>query len=126
MDALDFFHSQREEVLTGTYYPVRPKTDAQHGTEFSYDVVNESDRSYSMLIEALKTDRTVCTIKSSDKINFQIKGYVRTQDGIFWQISGFVKKLISQRKQALRILKETVDTEYIIRLIEADNPMGLK
>lgn len=126
MDALDFYHIHSHEVLTGTYYNIRPKTDASHGVEFSYDIVDAPDRSYANLIETLHTDKTVSTIKTSDKVDFKVKGYVRTQDGLLWTISGFIKHPISERKQALRILKETVDTEYVLRLIEVDNPMGLK
>ena len=125
MDALDFFRIHREEVLTGEYFPKRPKTDADHGTPFNYDIVDESDRSYALLIEALKTDKTICTIKTVEKLNFIIKGYIRLQDGGLWQITGFSKHLLSARKQALRFTRETVDTEYVIRLIEAENPMGI-
>ena len=127
MDYLDFLAVSDEEVLTGTYYNRRPKTIDDSGQPFQYDIVNESDSSYAKVLDAIETVREIMTITTNDDCGFKIKGYISTQDGSFWQITGIVKKLVKQEnKQALRWLKKTIDTEYIIRLLQVDNPWGLK
>ena len=127
MDFLDFLTVKDEEVLTGTYYKRKPITTDDGGLPFSYDIVNESDRTYSTMLNTLQTEQAVQTIVTNDLVGFKVKGYVVTQDGILWQITGIVKRLVkAENKQALRILKQTIDTEYVIRLIAVDNPMGLK
>lgn len=127
MDYLDFLTVKDEEVLTGNYYKRRPITTEDGGLPFSYDIVNESDKNYSTIINNLQTEQVVQTIRTNDLVGFKIKGYVVTQDGILWQITNIMKRLAKpENKQALRILKQTIETEFVIRLIAVDNPMELK
>ena len=127
MDFLDLLTIKDEEVLTGTYYKRRPKTTADEGISFSYDIVDESDRNYSKLLDNLKTEQVMQTIKTNDLCGFKTKGYVVTQDGRFWTITGIITRLVKrENKQALRVLKQTIETEYVIRLLQVDNPMELK
>lgn len=127
MDYLDFLTIKDEEVLTGTYYDRLPFSNKDNGIPFQYDIVDEKDKSYTTLLNTLQTEQSLQTIKTNDMCGFKVKGYVATQDGLLWQISGLIKRIIRpNNKQALRILKESIETEYVIRLIEVDNPMGLK
>ena len=127
MDYLDFLTIKDEEVLTGTYYARLPLSNKDNGIPFQYDIVDEKDKSYTTLLNTLQTEQSLQTIKTNDMCGFKVKGYVATQDGLLWQISGLIKRIIKpNNKQALRILKESIETEYVIRLIEVDNPMGLK
>ena len=128
MDYLDFIRSTKaEEVLTGTYYVRRPLTTQDVGIRFNYDIVDESDRSYSTLLNNIEEVYEIQTIKTSDLKDVNVKGYVVTQDGVMWQVSGAIKRLINQNsKQALRFLKRTNETEYIMRLVKVENPWGLK
>lgn len=127
MDYLDFLTIKDEEVLTGTYYSRMPITLSDEGIRFSYDIVDENNRAYATMLNTLQTEQAVQTIKTNDLCGFKVKGYVATQDGLFWQITGIIKRLVKrENKQALRLLKQTIETEYVIRLINVDNPMGLK
>lgn len=127
MDFLDLLTIKDEEVLTGTYYNRRPKTTADVGISFSYDIVDESDRNYSKLLDNLQTEQVMQTIKTNDLCGFKTKGYVVTQDGRFWTITGIIERLVKrENKQALRVLRQTIETEYVIRLLQVDNPMELK
>lgn len=126
-DFLDFLQIKDEEVLTGTYYDRIPLTSNDVGLHFQYDVVNESDKSYTTLLNTIETEQSLQTIKTNSSCGFKVMGYVVTQDGLLWQITGIIKKLVKQEnKQALRILKESIETEYLIRLSEVANPMELK
>jgi hypothetical protein len=127
MDFLDFLTIKDEEVLTGTYYNRRPKTIEDVGISFQYDIVDEKDETYSKLLDAIETTKALQTIKTNDLCGFKVKSYVITQTGELWQITGIVKRVVKpENKQALRVLKTTVETEYVIRLIEVENPWGLK
>lgn len=127
MDFLDLLTIKDEEVLTGTYYNRRPKTTADVGISFSYDIVDVSDRNYSKLLDNLQTEQVMQTIKTNDLCGFKTKGYVVTQDGRFWTITGIIERLVKrENKQALRVLRQTIETEYVIRLLQVDNPKELK
>lgn len=116
-----------EEVLTATYYEKYPELPRDKGVRFGYDIVDESDRQYAKLLDNIKGERTVITIKTDDDIDFKTTGYIATQDGGFWQIMGVVKYIKHQNtKEALRFLKTTIQTSRIMRLIEVENPMQLK
>lgn len=126
MDFLDFLTIKDEEVYWGTYYSKRPKSYKNHGIGFSYDVVDPNDKNYAKLLENLRADKATLTIKTNDMCGFAIGGYIATQDGEFWQINGISKRDNPENKQALRNLTFTVNTEFVIRLINVENPMELK
>ena len=108
-----------EEVLQGTYYSVYPELPRDKGVGFHYDIIDESDRQYAKLLDNIKGERTVITIKTDDDIDLKTTGYIATQDGGFWQIMGVVKYIKHQNtKEALRFLKTTIQTSRIMRLIE--------
>lgn len=127
MGLTDVMTIHDEEVMTGTYYARLPSNPRDLGEEFHYDIVDESDKAYSRILDNLKGERTVLTIKTDDKIDVKVTGYVATQDGLFWQVTGVITRIVHpDTKQALRLLKETVQTAKIIRLIDCDNPYELK
>jgi hypothetical protein len=124
---LPFLVVKDEEVLTATYYNRIPETPQDVGDEFQYDIVNEKDKTYSTILNGLQTDRATCSIVTDDDCGFKINGYVATQEGSFWQITNIVKRLVrKENKQALRFMKETAETEYLLGLVEVDNPWELK
>ena len=125
-DYLSLIKNDEEEVLEGKYYARRPVLPADVGLEFSYDIVNESDRTYAKLLDNLQTETSLLTIKTNDAKGFKVKGYIVTQDERLWQIQGIIVKRMTENRQALRILKETNETEYVLRLTEVANPWGLK
>ena len=127
MDFLNFLTKKDEEVLKGTYYNREPKTPTDVGVSFKYDIVDESSRAYAKLLDSLESDRTYQTIKTNDACGFEINGYVATQEGGLWIITNFIRHLaVPDNKQALRFVKRTASTEYVIRLMQVDNPWGLE
>ncbi|MBO7214004.1 MAG: hypothetical protein J6V66_00755 [Clostridia bacterium] len=127
MDFLDSMKIMDEEVLTGTYFEQIPETPKDKGVFFEYDIVDESDKSYARLLNNIQTEETFQTIKTDDSIDFKVKGYVVTQDGLLWQIAGIIKRLKHDgNKEALRIIKETIQTSRIIRLTQVENPWELR
>jgi hypothetical protein len=128
MSLLDFLKDKSEEVLTANYYPALPRVPSlAQPMLFSYGIVNESDKSYAKLLDQLQTTMKTMTIHTDDDCGFKIDGYVATQDGSLWVIAGLVESLVNENtKQALRFMKKTIQTKYVLRLVGIDNPMGLK
>lgn len=127
MDFLDLLHIKDEEVLSGTYYARRPKTPQDSGVPFEYDIVSESTQTYATILGNLRADTTFQTIKTNDLCDFKKNGYCATQEGGFWQIVQIETRIVSPKnKDALRIVRRTIETEYILRLIKVDNPWGLQ
>ena len=125
MDFLDILDVKTNEVFKGKYYKDRPETPADFATEFTYDVVDANDRTYSKVLNNLEVDRGTHSIKTNEYLDFKINAYVITQDGLMWQITS-VQTIPSKNKQAYRYIKRAVGEEYVLRLIQVDNPWGLK
>lgn len=136
MNFLEFLKDCQDEVLTGTYYARRPiiegyngavKTDYNdHGVPFRYDIVDDKASTYQTMIGTLRADRTLQTIKTDADIDFIVDGYVKAQDGGFYQISEVIKRIAPPKnKQALRWFKTTIKTTRVLRMIEVDNPFNL-
>ena len=128
---MDFFSEfmaiKDEEFLSGKYYIRRPKTTADRGKAFTYSIVDPKNREYRVLLNGLQTDGATLTIKTRAAYRFKEKQYVSTQSGELWQIIAvLLNPQTSESGEALRIFKDTAQTERVIRLIEVDNPMGLK
>lgn len=126
-DLLDLLVVKDEEVLTGTYYSRRPQTPLDNGIKFAYDIVDEPRSAYNNILNTLNTVQSFQTIKTNDLCGFEIKGYCVTQEGGLWQIMEIVKRLVTPNsKQALRTIRKSIETVYELRMIEVDNPWGLK
>lgn len=126
-DFLDLLHVKTEEVLKGTYYDRRPITPQDYGKTFDYDIMDEPRTAYYNMLGTLNTTMSTQTIKSTDDVGFKVKGYCVTQEGGLWQIEEIISRIVSPKsKQALRIIKTTIETEYVLRMIKVDNPWGLK
>ncbi len=125
MDFLDLMEIKDEEVFNGKYYKERPITPLDSAIPFKYEVVDPNDKAYSKILNNLEADNATHSIKTNTFCGFEINGYVITHEGYLWQISS-VTVLPSKNKQAYRYLTHAVGTEYLIRLIRVENPMGLK
>ena len=125
MDFLDLMDIKNNEVFNGKYYKDRPQTPLDVPKEFNYDVVNPNDRTYSKILNNLEADNATHAIKTNDFCDFRVNGYVVTHDGLWWQITGF-QVIPSKNKQAYRFMVDVVGTEYLLRLIQVENPMEIK
>lgn len=126
MDILDLLVARTEEVLTGKYYAKRPQRTSNGYEVFKYDIVNASEKVFASLLTNLEENLTTSIIKSDDNCGFKVGGYVTTQDGEFWKITGIVEKPYrEENKQSARLMKKTAGIEYFLRLIKVDNPFEL-
>lgn len=128
---MDFFSEfmavKDRQFLSGKYYKVYPQNYTDCAEEFSYEEIDPKDRTYSKLLSNLQTDGATFTIKTKTPLDYAVKGYVLAQDGTMYQIAGVVKKTQQDdTENALRLFRETNQTEWVIRLLMVENPMELK
>lgn len=127
MDLLDILRLKDTEYLTGTYYARQPLSPEDSGVEFSYEQLNPKSKTYAKLINNLEEPSSVTAIRTDDDCGFEINGYIATQDGELWIVQEVLKNVQNDNtKEALRLLTETVQTEYVIRLLKVENPWGIQ
>ncbi len=128
MGYLKFMTDRSEEVLKGTYYKVIPQKPTDEGSRFTYQIVDQSDKTYSKMLDGLEAPLKTMTIRSDDRqCGFEIKGYIVSQDGQLWQISGVIEAPANENTmQALRRHVRTIQSRYIMRLIGVENPWEIE
>ena len=134
MDALDIFAGRFNTTHTGRYFERLPDTVAspttvkelyalEEGRDFDYEIVNPEERQYKMLISNLSdSDGATETIKSLYCLPWKNKAFVLTDDGVLYSIISIIKDTSSAENEAARFMPVPVGTEYILRLIEIENP----
>lgn len=120
MDFFSQFMSVKDEyVLTGVWYARKPVTTADEGEQIQYSVVDPKRKSYGEVITNVMTDEGIYTIRTNDNFPYKPKQYIVTQDGRVWQITEVTSKIENERtKEALRLFRETAETEFTLRLTE--------
>lgn len=127
MDFLDMETIKDTDYLEGTYYPRKPKTAEDNPVFFEYEIVDEKSRAYALIMGNLESDSVACAIKTDYDLQWKPNTFVVTQDGTFWTLAE-VRKIVQvpENKEALRVVKQTNNTEFILRLVVCDNPWGWK
>ena len=131
MDGLmSILRRRQDELSAGTYYVKEPRTTADKGIRFGYEIVDEPDRNYAYLLNNLETPQTLMTIKTDDNLPLPEStpyGYVATQNGEFFRVIGYVTRYQDEDGgRALKILKKTNQTKQLLRLSKQENPMELR
>lgn len=122
----DFMLPKEQSFFTGTFYKRRPKTTADFGISFGYDLVDDKTHDKTNLIGALETDNERITIKTVEVIDFIVKGYIVTQDGDLWQIDSKTTRVHAEDKEAYRLWKKPYRRLTTLRLVRVQNPWGLQ
>ena len=121
MDALDFLRPRSgNDVYTGVYRRFKE----EQGKVFEYETIDNPTRTFGQITTNLLTDTRSMRIKTTMAIDFEVEGFVTTQDGSLWQISQIMNDC--HNSQALRIFKSSPVCEKVITLVGVDNPRGLK
>ncbi len=125
-DLLDLLHGKVNYTFTGVHYSRRPDTpDQEGGGIFDYEYVDPTEWHYQKLFgNLINNDGATTTIKTNDDLDIKVsqKQYVILQDEKLYRIISVMKDYQSESKQTFRFLKEAPEIDYIIRLVEVDNP----
>lgn len=126
-DFLDMENPRDDQYLEANYYERLPKTPGDGPVLFSYEYLDPLSREYAKFMGELRNDNALTAIRTNEDLNWRVGSYVCTQDDQFWQIEAILKYIQSEEnREALRIVKQAADTDFVLRLRIKDNPWELK
>lgn len=126
-DFLDVEKVRDNNFLEGNYYVKKPKKPEDHAVLFFYSMVDPESTEYGKVMGELRSDPSRTAIRTNEDCGWLVGAYVSTQDGFFWGIEQVIKEVQNDRNQeALRVVRQAADTDYILRLGIRDNPWGWK
>ena len=124
-DFLDLLNGKFDKTLEGTWYQKNQPT-TEGGLLFDYEIIDGKSKSYQMLFGNVEGTSNITTIKTNDPYEWRENTFVVLQDGKLYTIESIREDLGKVDKEAFRLLKDVVGVEYVLRLLEIDNPYNLK
>lgn len=126
-DFLDLEKDSTAYPFTGTHFSERPTSKDSEGAYFDYEMVDPTEWHYQKLFgNILNNDGATTTIRSNDDMGWKIGQYVALQDDGLYKVVSALKDYQSANKEVFRLLKDAPQIDFVIRLIEADNPWGVQ
>ena len=126
-DLLDMLHGKANYIMTGCYFPHMPYSPEDEHSMFDYEHVYVTEWHYQKLFgNLINTDGATATIRTNDDLGAKIGQFISLQDEKLYKISSVMKDYQSTNKEAFRFLKDVPQIDYIIRLVEIDNPWGIQ
>jgi hypothetical protein len=126
MDFLDLLNGKFDKTLEGAWYLKNQPNINDSGKPFDYEIIDGNSRSYQMLFGNVQGASNIATIKTNEPYEWRENTFVVLQDGKLYSIESIREDLGKVDKEAYRLLKDVVGVEYVLRLIEIDNPYNLK
>lgn len=122
MDFIDLIVDSSDEFLTGHYYNRRPKIVGDGKVTFNYKQFSTHSRVFETILGNVRADKATYAISTNDDCGFSVGAYIRTQNGLIWEIVEVVKNEEAKKNNdALRWFKKAVNAECNIRMIEVDD-----
>ena len=138
MDFLDICNGRYNQTHTGRYFKQLPHNayvpdgegiydiDATTAVDVDYEYVDPTSWHYKTLLSNLiETEAANATIKTREPIKYSAKSYFLLDNGRLCRILSVTEDTASAQREAARLLPIPVGTEYVIRLVEVENPWGL-
>ena len=133
MDFLDILSGRFYQTNPANYYENLPTpeifpADPSESVEpepFDFEFVDPTEWHYKQLLGGLiDREAATATIKTRDAIRFRQSGYV-TFDSRLFAILSVTQDTRSANREAMRYTPVPLGTEYILRLVEIENPWGI-
>lgn len=128
MDKLDIYAGRLMRTHAGKYYDKTPDTAGIVPQPFDYEVVDMASYRYKQLFGNLM-DNTTCTaaIRTNDPRAYKVGGFVLDDRGRLFTVVSVTEDTASvESEQVFRYFPVAAGTDYILRLVEKENPWGLK
>lgn len=120
MDILDFLENKDGYFCKG-YYRKFKDSAPQY---FTYKIITNANERFGNIVTNLMNVANSMVIQTPFNINFEVNGFITTQDGNMYVIESIQKD--TKNSRALMWFKESARTEYILALTKIDNPMGIR
>lgn len=126
-DFIDMIVNTGDEYLTGVFYKRRPVSPTDIGVTFKYKQLDPNARVFDKVLGELRKDRETYAIKTNDDCEFNIGGYIQTQNGKAWEITEVIgNEEVEGGNEALRWFKTAKNAEISVRMIQVDDLYGVQ
>lgn len=126
-DLMTILKGRAEFTFTGLYFPSMPIDSTEHGISFSYEIVDPEEKHYQMIFGNIDASQgRTLSIKTNDPLTWLVDGFILTQDNVLYTISAVRVDMGNTMKQSARYIRDIVGKEYVLRLVERENLLGLK
>ena len=133
MDYIDLMRGKFYQLECGKYYiklPTSSQTERQDpdtvGIPFDYETLDPTEWHYKQLLQNLiDAQAATATIKTTDRLEWRNNGYIVAMDGRLYRIISVTEDVRAASREARALFAVPVGTEYVIRLVEIDNPWGV-
>ena len=126
IDLLTILQGKYDKTLEGTWYQKNQPTAQDAGQPFDYEIADPKSRAYQMMFSNMEGSANILATKTNDPYEWKEKTFVVLQDGKLYIIESIREDMEEVNKEAYRVLKDVVGIEYVLRLLEVDNPYKLK
>ena len=138
MDFLDIAMGHYNQTHTGKYYEEIPDvfydTDANifprdqqiPAIPFDYEYIDNTTWAYKQLISNLtELNGAVTSIKTREQLKWKVGSFAALMDGRLYVIKSVSQDRSTANKESARLLPVPLGTEYILHLVEYENPRRL-
>lgn len=127
IDLLTIEQGRYEKTLLGSYYA----TQQDKAIAFDYEIIDPKTVDFDTMQNLSVSQFSTTAIKSNDPFWQDImrekkKGFVALQTGGLFEITQIRQDTGKVSKEAYRTQTLPIGTEYVLRLVEVDNPFNLK
>ena len=138
MDFLDICMGKYFQTHTGRYFEHLPQVlpdgiqsdedlyKLESSRDLDYEYVDPTEWHYKTLLTNLtESEMASATIKTNTDLKFKVKSFVLLDSGRLCQILSVTEDTAAAQREAARLMPIPVGTEYVIRLLEVENPWGI-
>ena len=136
MDYLDLMQGKFYQLETGKYYKRLPKATTPGsgemqdpdtvGIPFDYETLDPTEWHYKQLLQnIIDAQGATVTIKTKSALEWRNNGYIVAMSGNLYRIISVTEDVRAATPEARALFAMPVGTDFVIRLIEVDNPWGV-
>ena len=122
IDKLTIYQGRYNNTLLGNYYPTKNET----AIPFDYEIIDPREKQYTTNSNITFNDYNNTIVKTNDPLEWKVGAYVVLQSGEMYQITAVREDLGNVSKQAYRSLRYVLGVDYVLTLIQVDNPYNLR
>ena len=134
MDYLDIAQGRYFQTQAARYYRVLPTPQAkdvpsheQDPQPFEYEALDPTEWHYRQLLQNLiDKEAASFTIKTKTRLLWRVGAQIVTMDGRLYKIISVTEDVSASSRQARRMFAVPLGTEYVLRLVEVENPWGVR
>lgn len=124
MGIYNFCNNKEEYVLKGVYLPYLTNITSDYEYPVDYDILDPRRVTFEDVIGNLPTQGARMAIRTKSLAPYATNGYFKAQDGRYFQVVDITINPVKENKKSLAVFKKSVQTEYVLRLVEYDYDGG--